>query len=172
MIDCIFQAKLGVPLLCTHVVEGHSSSVLSLLVNDNILYTGAVGKIYFFLRRKSNFYSETFSTDRSVKIWDMQHESRPTSLISHPGPIVSLAHDRKSNLLFTACGAFVRVWDTRAGYTRPVKILCSSGSVYTGVSNPGLLQSGESPITALCIGASGNLYSSASDKVRIWDLNS
>ncbi|XP_037037974.1 kinesin-like protein KIF21B isoform X3 [Bradysia coprophila] len=146
------KAKLGVPLVCTHVVEGHSSSVLSLLVNDNILYTGSV--------------------DRSVKIWDMQHESRPSSLISHPGPIVSLAHDRKTNLLFTACGAFVRVWDNRAGYTKPVKILCSSGSVYTGVSNPGLLQNGESPITALCIGASGNLFSSASDKVRIWDLNS
>jgi WD40 repeat protein len=29
---------------------------------------------------------------------------------------------------------------------------------------------GESPITALTIGASGNLYTAASDKVRFWDL--
>lgn len=107
-----------------------------------------------------------------MKIWDLQNETRPISLISHPGPIVSLAYDRKDNLLFTACGAFVRAWDNRMGYTKPVKILCSSGSVYTGSLNPGLLQNGESPITALCFGASGNLYSSASDKVRIWDIRS
>lgn len=38
------------------------------------------------------------------------------------------------------------------------------------MTNNGIGQSSENPITALCIGASGNLYTAASDKVRIWDL--
>lgn len=40
----------------------------------------------------------------------------------------------------------------------------------SGTSTVGLLQPGENAITALCVGASGNLYTAASDKVRIWDL--
>lgn len=31
------------PLNCTHVVEGHSNSVLAVKVNDNSLYTAAAG---------------------------------------------------------------------------------------------------------------------------------
>lgn len=46
----------------------------------------------------------------------------------------------------------------------------SSGNICTGPMNPGLIQNGENPITALSIGPSGNLYTSASDKVRIWDV--
>lgn len=55
---------------------------------------------------------------------------------------------------------------------KPVKTLCSSGNTLSGNANTGLLQAGETPITALSIGASGNLYLAASDKVRIWDLRS
>lgn len=39
----MFQLKAGSPLQCTYVVEGHSSSVLSVQVNENKLYTGAAG---------------------------------------------------------------------------------------------------------------------------------
>lgn len=48
----------------------------------------------------------------------------------------------------------------------------SSGTICSGAVNPGLIQNGENPITALCVGTSGNLYTAASDKVRIWDLRS
>lgn len=46
-INCIAlpQTKAGVPLQCAYIVEGHSSSVLSVQVADNILYTGAAGKL-------------------------------------------------------------------------------------------------------------------------------
>lgn len=111
--------------------------------------------------------------DRTVRIWDLGKDSGPLALISHPGPVVSIVHDRKTNLLFSACGAFVRVWDSRDGYARPVKTLSSSGTICAGATNPGLIQNGENPITALCVGGtSGNLYTAASDKVRIWDLRS
>lgn len=53
---------------------------------------------------------------------------------------------------------------------KPVKTLCSSGNTLSGIANVGLSQAGETPITALSVGPSGNLYTAASDKVRIWDL--
>lgn len=108
--------------------------------------------------------------DRTVRIWDLSKTNGPIGLLSHAGPVVAVEYDRKTNLLFSACGAFVRVWDLRASQTKAVKTLCSSGNTLSGNANLGLLQAGESPVTALSLGASGNLYIAASDKVRIWDL--
>lgn len=100
----------------------------------------------------------------------MNKANGPIGLLLHAGPAVAIEHDPKSNLLFSACGAFVRVWDLRTSNTKAVKTLCSSGNTLSGNANIGLTQSGESPVTALSLGASGNLYVAASDKVRIWDL--
>lgn len=86
--------------------------------------------------------------------------------------MVAIEHDAKSNLLFSACGAYVRVWDLRSSHTKAVRILCSSGNTMSGHANLAIPPNGESPITALSLGASGNLYVAASDKVRIWDLRS
>lgn len=109
-------------------------------------------------------------TDRTVRIWNLSKTNGPIGLLSHAGPVVAIEHDRKTNLLFSACGAFVRVWDLRASHTKAVKTLCSSGNTLSGNANLGLTQAGETPVTALSLGASGNLYVAASDKVRIWDL--
>lgn len=144
------QLRSQPALQCQHVVEGHSNSVLSVQVSGTTLYTG--------------------SADRTVRVWDLAKATGPMALISHPGPVVSVVLDQKTGTLYSACGSFVRVWDARTGYGKPCKILSSSGSICTGPSNPGLIQSGENPITALCIGPSGHLYTSASDKVRIWDV--
>lgn len=103
-------------------------------------------------------------------MWDLNKPNGPTALLSHAGPVVAIEHNRKLNLLFSACGAFVRVWDLRSSNVKAVKTLCSSGNTLSGNANVGLTQAGETPITAVSIGASGNLYVAASDKVRIWDL--
>lgn len=105
-----------------------------------------------------------------MRIWDLSKASGPIGLLSHAGPVVAVEYDRKSNLLFSACGAFIRVWDLRSNNAKPIKTFTSSGNTLPGTTNTGLTQVGESPITAMSIGASGNLYSAASDKVRIWDL--
>lgn len=42
-----FQPRPSNPLNCTHVVEGHSNSVLAVKVNDNNLYTAAAGNSSF-----------------------------------------------------------------------------------------------------------------------------
>lgn len=41
------QTKLSNPMNCTHVVEGHSNSVLAVRVNDNNLYTAAAGEFIY-----------------------------------------------------------------------------------------------------------------------------
>lgn len=147
----IFQTKLNNPLNCTHIVEGHSNSVLAVKVFDHNLYTAAA--------------------DRTVRVWDLNKMNGPVALLSHAGPVLAIEHDPKSKMLFSACGAYVRVWDLRASHTKAVKTLCSSGTTLSGNANLGLTTVGESPVTAVSLGqASGNLYVAASDKVRIWDL--
>lgn len=167
------RPKLSNPLNCTHVIEGHSNSVWAVRINGNNLYTAAAGKfgsheMKFFVLIFNIFPS--FRSDRTVRIWDLGKANGPIGLLSHAGPVVAIEYDRKSQLLFSASGAFVRVWDLRTNTARAIKTLCSSGNTLSGHANVGLTQAGETPITALSIGASGNLYMAASDKVRIWDL--
>lgn len=100
---CTDKLRQLQPLQCTHVVEGHSNSVLSVQVAGTTLYTG--------------------SADRTVRVWDLARASGPTALVSHPGPVVAVVLDRSSGLLYSACGSFVRVWDARSGYAKPCKIL-------------------------------------------------
>lgn len=168
----LFQPKLSNPLNCSYVVEGHSNSVLAVKVNDNILYTAAAGNLNnkFLNFENKKLKSNFFISDRTVRIWDLSHTNGPIGLLSHPGPVVGVEYDRKTNLLYSACGAFIRVWDLRSNNGKPLKTLSSSGSTLIGSANVGVTQVGESPITAMSIGVSGNLYSAASDKVRIWDL--
>lgn len=144
--------RANVPLHCTHIVDGHSNSVLALKVHQTTLFTAAA--------------------DRTVKIWDLVTGSITNCLAAHPGPVIGIEFDQKRNILYSASGAFIRTWDLRASNTKAIKTLCSSGSTMNGNAALSLLQSGESPITALCIGPSGNLYTAASDKVRIWDVRS
>lgn len=114
------------PLQCTHVVEGHSNSVLSVQISGSSLYTGSAGNLMqFSLKKNFNYYPfYTLVLDRTVRIWDLGKGSAgPQALISHPGPVVSVVLDRKSGLLYSACGSFVRAWDGRSGFNKPCKIL-------------------------------------------------
>ncbi|XP_055550945.1 kinesin-like protein KIF21A isoform X7 [Wyeomyia smithii] len=144
------KLKAGAPLLCTHVVDGHSNSVLSIKVSNQTLYTAAA--------------------DRTVKVWDLRSGSTPTCLTGHLGPVASVECDRTNSLLFSASGAFVKVWDLRHSNIKPIVTLCSSGSILPANASLSDLIPGESSITALKLGASGKLYTAASDKVRMWDL--
>ncbi|XP_052893496.1 kinesin-like protein KIF21B isoform X2 [Anopheles moucheti] len=142
--------KAGSPLICTHVVEGHSNSVLSIKVSNQMLFTAAA--------------------DRTVKVWDLRANSTPHCLTGHLGPVAAVEYDRVNNLLFSASGAFVKVWDLRSSNIRPIITLCSSGTTLPANATLSDLVPGECSITALTMGASGKLYTAASDKVRFWDL--
>ncbi|XP_035916365.1 kinesin-like protein KIF21B isoform X3 [Anopheles stephensi] len=142
--------KAGSPLICTHVVEGHTNSVLSIKVSNQMLFTAAA--------------------DRTVKVWDLRTNATPHCLTGHLGPVAAVEYDRVNNLLFSASGAFVKVWDLRSSNIRPIITLCSSGTTLPANANLSDLVPGECSITALTMGASGKLYTAASDKVRFWDL--
>lgn len=144
------QAKVGSPLICTHIVDGHSCSVLSIKVYEGTLFTAA--------------------SDRTVKVWDLRTGQTPHCLSLHPGPVVAVEYDKNSRILYSASGAFVRAWDLRESNIKPIKTLSSSGMSLSGTASISTVQPGESPITALTLGSSGNLYVAASDKVRFWDL--
>lgn len=51
------RPKVSNPMNCTHIVEGHSNSVLAVKVNDNNLYTAAAGK---FTTKSRNFQISYF----------------------------------------------------------------------------------------------------------------
>uniref|UniRef100_A0A182MZD8 Kinesin motor domain-containing protein n=1 Tax=Anopheles dirus TaxID=7168 RepID=A0A182MZD8_9DIPT len=142
--------KAGSPLICTHVVEGHTNSVLSIKVSNQMLFTAAA--------------------DRTVKVWDLRTSATPHCLTGHLGPVAAVEYDRVNNLLFSASGAFVKVWDLRTSNIKPIITLCSSGTTLPANATLTDLVPGESSITALTMGASGKLYTAASDKVRFWDL--
>lgn len=46
------QTKVGSPLICTHIVDGHKSQVLSIKASDTTLFTA--------------------SADRTCKVWDLR----------------------------------------------------------------------------------------------------
>ncbi|XP_053673774.1 kinesin-like protein KIF21B [Anopheles nili] len=142
--------KAGSPLICTHVVEGHTNSVLSIKVSNQMLFTAAA--------------------DRTVKVWDLRSNSTPHCLTGHLGPVAAVEYDRANNMLFSASGAFIKVWDLRSSNIRPIITLCSSGITLPSNATLSDLVPGECSITALTMGASGKLYTAASDKVRFWDL--
>lgn len=95
----------NIPLHCTHIVEGHTNSVLSLKVCEdmNRLFTAAA--------------------DRTVKVWDLTQSHAIHCLATHSGPVVAVEHDRRRNLLFSASGAYIRVWDLRVNNVIAVKTL-------------------------------------------------
>ncbi|XP_070495238.1 kinesin-like protein KIF21A isoform X4 [Chironomus tepperi] len=145
------RMKVGSPLICTHIVDGHNSQVLSIKASDTTLFTAAA--------------------DRTCKVWDLRQSSTIHCLSAHPGPVVSVEYDKSSKILFSASGPFIRSWDLRESNIRPIKTLCSSGIALSGAASLTSIPTGESPITALKMGPSGTLYTAASDsKVRMWDL--
>lgn len=161
--------KVGSPLICTHIVEGHTNSVLSMKVSGGTLFTAAAGMLLKAIYLKS-YFKYYRSPDRTVKIWDLRVGATTHCLATHPGPVVSVEYDRVSKILYSASGALIRAWDLRESNVKPIKTLCSSGTTLSGTASLSALLPGESPITALTIGPSNNLYSAASDKVRFWDL--
>lgn len=112
----------------------------------------------------------TGKTNDSITKPHHDDKSPSISLSAHPGPVVGVEYDKSSKILFSASGAFIRTWDLRESNIRPIKTLCSSGVALSGAATLSSIPTGESPITSLKMGASGNLYTAASDKVRFWDL--
>ncbi|XP_018406597.1 PREDICTED: kinesin-like protein KIF21A isoform X1 [Cyphomyrmex costatus] len=143
-------------LQCSHVAEGHSKAVLTICVTSDLLFSG--------------------SKDRTVKVWDLETGIESSTLSGHPNNVVAVKYSAVHQLLFSVSAAYVKVWDLRSG-NNCIKTLFSSGQTQAGpiaLSTPSrMLQVpvGETTINDLALSLNEQeLYTAASDKVRIWDL--
>ncbi|XP_018311890.1 kinesin-like protein KIF21A isoform X1 [Mycetomoellerius zeteki] len=143
-------------LQCSHVAEGHSKAVLTICVTSDLLFSG--------------------SKDRTVKVWDLGTGIESSTLSGHPNNVVAVKYSAVHQLLFSVSAAYVKVWDLRSG-NNCIKTLFSSGQTQAGpiaLSTPSrILQVpvGETTINDLALSLNEQeLYTAASDKVRIWDL--
>ncbi|KAG5345472.1 KI21A protein, partial [Acromyrmex charruanus] len=143
-------------LQCSHVAEGHSKAVLTICVTSDLLFSG--------------------SKDRTVKVWDLETGIESSSFSGHPNNVVAVKYSSVHQLLFSVSAAYVKIWDLRSG-NNCIKTLFSSGQTQAGpiaLSTPSrMLQVpvGETTINDLALSLNEQeLYTAASDKVRIWDL--
>ncbi|EGI67458.1 PREDICTED: kinesin-like protein KIF21A isoform X2 [Acromyrmex echinatior] len=143
-------------LQCSHIAEGHSKAVLTICVTSDLLFSG--------------------SKDRTVKVWDLETGIESSSFSGHPNNVVAVKYSSVHQLLFSVSAAYVKVWDLRSG-NNCIKTLFSSGQTQAGpiaLSTPSrMLQVpvGETTINDLALSLNEQeLYTAASDKVRIWDL--
>ncbi|XP_077269576.1 kinesin-like protein 31E isoform X2 [Temnothorax americanus] len=143
-------------LQCSHVAEGHGKAVLTICVTSDLLFSG--------------------SKDRTVKVWDLETGIESLTLGGHPNNVVAVKYSAVHQLLFSVSAAYVKVWDLRTGNSC-IKTLLSSGQAQSGpiaLSTPSrILQvpMGETTINDLALSLDEQeLYTAASDKVRIWDL--
>ncbi|XP_075217567.1 kinesin-like protein 31E isoform X2 [Lycorma delicatula] len=146
-----YQGKVGLkaPLICTHIVEGHSRAVLAVAATDDLLFSA--------------------SRDRTVKVWDLGQGKERDTLSGHPNNVVAVKYDQESQLLYSASSAYIRVWDLRTATC--IRNLSSTGSVINGSVNFAQIPVGESQVNDIALNHSGRtFYSAAGDKVRVWDI--
>lgn len=111
-----------------------------------------------------------------MKVWDLETGIESLTLSGHPNNVVAVRYSAVNQLLFSVSAAYVKVWDLRAG-NNCIKTLLSSGQTQSGpiaLSTPSRtlqLPVGETTINDLVLSLDEQeLYTAASDKVRIWDL--
>ncbi|XP_071956481.1 kinesin-like protein KIF21A isoform X3 [Antedon mediterranea] len=146
------------PLICTYTAEGHTKAVLSVQATEDMLFSG--------------------SKDRTVKVWNLDTGQELLTLGGHPNNVISVRYCKRLQLVFSVSTSYIKVWDIRENSGKCIKTLSSSGlvttnSVATSSTRTVAVPSGENQINDIAINNAGTqLYSAASNIVRVWDLNS
>lgn len=96
------------------------------------------------------------SSDRTVRLWALPAGDEAPAVLRHADPVTSLAFDQQRNLLATAAGPTIQVWDPAARTV--IRTLAGHGELAYDVAF--------SPAGQLL--ASGG----ADNKARLWDLSS
>lgn len=84
--------------------------------------------------------ADNFIANRTYRIWTIR---MTPSCWTYAGPVVAVECDSITDLLFSACGPFVRAWDLRSSHSKAIKTLRSSGNMLPGSVNIGVAHSGE-----------------------------
>ncbi|CAH8582097.1 unnamed protein product [Heterobilharzia americana] len=157
----VFQSSNFVaPIECTHVARGHSNAVLDVDIFGGIMITG--------------------SKDRTAKIWDLNTMEEIDTLHDHPNNVTKVRICPSSNLIFTVCSYFIKVWDRRDS-NKCIRTLLSSGLSQEGsletkvMRRQNICPPGETNIMDIALGG-GNpslshlMFSATANSVKLWDL--
>uniref|UniRef100_A0A915HQA7 KIF21A/B second helical domain-containing protein n=1 Tax=Romanomermis culicivorax TaxID=13658 RepID=A0A915HQA7_ROMCU len=167
------------PLLCTHVVHGHSKDVLSLAATDDFLFTGSKG-IYIqdFIEHFQilQILLSAFFIDKTVCIWDLEKCKKFALLSNHSSSVNCLRYSASKRILFSVSMSQVILWDIRSN--KRIKIFNSSGLTsdsdtnFDDQSSQSILQPGETPINQIELSDYFNemLFTSVYNQIRVWDL--
>ncbi|XP_033100034.1 kinesin-like protein KIF21A isoform X6 [Anneissia japonica] len=146
------------PLICSYTAEGHTKAVLSVQATEDMLFSG--------------------SKDRTVKVWNLETGQELLTLGGHPNNVISVHYCKNLQLVFSVSTSYIKVWDIRENSGKCIKTLSSSGlvttnNVATSSTRSVAVPTGENLINDIAINSAGTqLYSAASNIVRVWDLNS
>ncbi|VDP25500.1 unnamed protein product [Schistosoma margrebowiei] len=148
------------PIECTHIAKGHSNAVLDIDVIHEVMITG--------------------SKDRTAKIWDLATMEEVDTLHDHPNNVTKVRMCPSSNLIFTVCSYFIKVWDRR-DVRRCIRTLLSSGLSQEGsletkvMRRQNICPPGETNIMDITLGGSNPslnhlMFSATANSVKLWDL--
>ncbi|XP_018646909.1 hypothetical protein Smp_027750 [Schistosoma mansoni] len=148
------------PIECTHIAKGHSNAVLDIDVIHEVMITG--------------------SKDRTAKIWDLTTMEELDTLHDHPNNVTKVKMCPSSNLIFTVCSYFIKVWDRR-DVRRCIRTLLSSGLSQEGsletkvMRRQNICPPGETNIMDITLGGSNPslshlMFSATANSVKLWDL--
>ncbi|CAL8106522.1 unnamed protein product [Calicophoron daubneyi] len=149
-----------VPMECTHIARGHSNAVLDVDIIGNIMVTG--------------------SKDRTAKVWDLQTMEEIDTLKDHPNNVSKVRLCPVTNLIFTVCSYFIKVWDRRDP-RKCIRTLLSSGLNQDGelemkiTRRQNICPPGETNIMDIALGGphpslTHTMLLATANSVKLWDL--
>ncbi|KAG1668931.1 Kinesin-like protein KIF21A [Nymphon striatum] len=133
----------SVPLICSHVAEGHTRAVLSVVATNDLLFSS--------------------SKDRTVKMWDLHRGQEIQSLSGHPNNVAVVKYSEPTHLCFSVSTSYIKVWDIRTNPSTCVKTLSSSGLTTHGpmtLNTPSRtlqVPPGETQINDIALNSDGNV---------------
>lgn len=149
-----------VPMECTHVARGHSNGVLDVDILGDLMVTG--------------------SKDRTAKVWDLKTMEEVDTLKDHPNNVSKVRICPVTDLIFTVCSYFIKVWDRRDS-RKCIRTLLSSGLSQDGelemkiTRRQNICPPGETSIMDIALGGphsslTHSMFLATANSVKLWDL--
>lgn len=134
---CGTRSSKGGVLTHAFTAAGHSKAVLDIFASDNLLFSASKGiqgikgvgyryrkarspgfhSAWFWMKILFVHFLNVFFVDKTAKIWDLTSGEEVRSLGGHPNNVTRVRFCPSTNLVFTSCAYFMKIWDMRAAPT-------------------------------------------------------